>query len=127
MKSLILQGRELRCIDELPPGILFDLADITGEADTMKVMSAIRKFLVAIVTPEDRLAFNEVIYSTSPVLTVTELSEEAARLIEEYAGRPTLRPSPSPAGGEPTGDGPRVVSLSPATVSEEAPLPMAGH
>lgn len=127
MKSLNLRGEELRCIDVIPPGLLFDLADMTNEQDTMRVMSLIGRFLNAIVVPEDLQRYRAILYDTQNVLGITELSDEAGRLITEYAGRPTVRPSESPAGSDTTGQPSRVVSLLPAmdrtaeTSSEDGP------
>jgi hypothetical protein len=115
-KLLRLRGEEIRCIDALPPGLLFDLAEMTTETDTMRTMAAIGKFLRAVIVPEDQDKYRQLVYDPVNVLAITELSEACGDLIREYAGRPTLRPSESADGSPPTGDISRVVSFSRGTV-----------
>lgn len=123
---LRLSGQEMRCIDALPPGLLFDVAEVanTDERnpnDVLRTMATIGRFLKSIVIPEDRPIYDRIVYDTRDVIGIDVLSEEAGRLIQEYAGRPTSRPSASPDGSRQTEPSSRVVSFSRGTVEEEPP------
>jgi hypothetical protein len=119
MNTLTLAGRKLRCIDGLPPGLLFDMADAQAQGETMKTVSAMRKLLVQLVIEEDRPLLNEALYDSKNVLPMTEIYEGINKLVEEMTGRPTRRPSRSQPGGEPTAKPAKVVSFSKGTVKEE--------
>lgn len=119
-KTLTLRGETLECIDALPPGNLFELAEMTTTDDVMKTMHLIGRFLEAVVVEKDAKRYRALVYDKVNVVDLDELSEECGRLIREYAGRPTSRLSDSPPGSSPTGETSRVVSFSRGTV-EEAP------
>jgi len=115
-KSIELNGVSLACIDALPPGIYLDLVE--GFKGNIVVASI--KFLQGVVIPEDRAKLDAVLYNTENVCPWPELSDVATKVLQEYSGRPTERPSDSPTGSESTGQTTRVVSFSRGTVEEEA-------
>lgn len=127
MPELVLGKRRMRCIEVLPPGVIFDLAEGTHEGGTLKAVAAFSRFLRAVVMPADQDLLREALYDTQPVLSYDELNEAAGGLVAEYTGRPTQRPSASPGGSTPTTGPSRVVSLSRATAAEGATSSTAGQ
>lgn len=130
MKTLTLRGEELGCIDVMPPGLLFDLSDIDFETKdpqaAMRNMSALGKWLREIVLDEEQERFRQILYDKKNPISMDDLSDAATKLLMEYAGRPTERPSNSPAGGEASGQPSRVVSLQRATVETVDPSSKVG-
>lgn len=125
-KSIEIKGQTFRCIPALPPGLLMDIAEVTNTdernpADVMRTIATIGRFLKAAIVPEDRGRYDAIVYDTRTILEIDELAEIAGGLIRQYAGRPTVRPSESPIGSDPTGGVSRVVSFSRGTVEEVAP------
>lgn len=118
MKTLNLRGEELRCIEKLPPGLVFDLAEASSSGDATKALVAFARFLRSTVVPDDRERLNEILYDTESVIELEELNEAAGELITEYTGRPTKRPSQSPTGSNATGGLSRVDSPLPDTDRE---------
>lgn len=114
MRSLNLGGQTFNCIDQMPVGLFFDLAEApTGMASLL----AFRRVLDVIVVEEDQERLKAAFYAVSPVILIDDLAEALAGLMTEYAGRPTERPSSSLSGSKPTGKPSRVVSLSRAKTS----------
>lgn len=131
MKTLTLRGEELGCIDVMPPGLLFDLSDIDFDSKdpqvAMRNMSALGRWLREIVLDEEQEHFRQILYDKKNPITMDDLSDAATKLLMEYAGRPTERPSNSPAGGEASGALPsRVVSLQRGTVETVDPSSKVG-
>lgn len=130
-KTIEIRGETFRCIDALPPGLLMDIAEVTNTdernpADVMRTIATIGRFLKAAIVPEDRGRYDAIVYDTRTILGIDDLAEIAGGLIRQYAGRPTVRPSESPDGLEPTGQISRVVSFSPATEPAADPSLTAG-
>jgi hypothetical protein len=119
-KVMVLRGEEIHCIGALPPGLLFDFAELQSDDNPMRVAAAIGRFLKALVIPEDQERYRRLLYDTENILDYNELTEAAGELLRSYTARPTERPSESPDGSPPTGELTRHVSFSRGTV-EVAP------
>lgn len=118
MRTFKIAGRELRCIESMPPGVIFDLADAVTDGGVMAQVAAIRKLLYACVVDEDLEQLKAILYDRQNVVPFEDLNAAVGELISDYTGRPSQRPSDSQAGGEPTPPPSRVVSLSRGTVKE---------
>jgi hypothetical protein len=116
-KELNIAGQSFECIDVLPAGILFDLIE-AGEKPGARSIVALGKFLRLVVVDEDKERLEELLYDTKSPVPLTAISEGVGALIPEYTNRPTVRPSESADGSEPTGAISKVVSFSQGTVTE---------
>lgn len=96
-KSITLGGKSLPCIDELPAGLLLDLAEAT-EIGGMRVVSEYRKFIYAAVRAEYRQQLDDILHSIEKILSLDDLNEAVGGLMVQYIGRPTSPRSPSQPG-----------------------------
>lgn len=127
MPTLTLRGQTLRCIENMPPGPLMDMATVQAtDSDPFASLAAIRRILFAVVIPEDHALLNQHLYDSREPLDIGDLATAVGNTLAEYSERPTVRPSQSPTGSGPTGGDSRVVSLSPVTESEGEESYMAG-
>jgi len=128
VKTLRLGGRDLRCIDKLPLGLLFDLAEAmsSGTENTMRAVAAMSTVVKTVVVKEDLASLSEVLHDTTNVVDITELNEAIGNLMVQYAERPTVKPSVSLNGRERTGGSSKVVSLSRGTVRVDEASPTDG-
>jgi len=121
-KILVLGGRKLRCIEAIPLGMVFDLAEAMEDGSSgMKAIAAMSKMVRNIVVKEDRGALKEMLADTEKPVTFDELNTGLGDLLKAYnVGRPLGRPSASSPGPDKTGGTSKVVSLSRATDRERA-------
>jgi len=119
MKSLRLGGKDLRCIDTMPVGLSFDLAEAMvgsdGEGGEMRALAALSRTLRNLVIPADREALSEVLHDSVTPITFEDLNNALGELLVQYGNRPLERPSLSPRGPSVTGGVSKVVSLHRAT------------
>ena len=114
-KLIRLGDRELRCIEVMPLGMVFDLAEamdvVIGESAPMKQTAALSRFLKKIVVAEDLPKLQEVLHDTVTAVTFGDLNEAVGSLMVEYSGRPFAQRRSSSPGPTSTGGSSRVVSL----------------
>lgn len=108
--------RDIRFIDAIPPGYIFDLQAAQEEG---RAVTGLRKILPMLIVEEDRHLFDEALYDAENILEMSELTALVQQLVEANSNRPTRRPSGSRAGGAPTLQQSRVVSLSRGTAPED--------
>lgn len=90
-------------------------ASASDDEDGANVMQATVDFLDSVLLEASREKFAERMSSADSPITLAQIGEIVKWLVEEYAGRPTDSPSPSPAGQSDNGDNSTV--SSPSTVS----------
>jgi hypothetical protein len=113
-KILRLGGKELRCIETLPIGVMFDLAEAM-EAGEMAAVAGMSRTLRGIVVPDDRAALKAVLNNTETPVTFDELNTALGGVLSNVVGRPTTPRSSSPPGPAATAPRSKVVSLYRAT------------
>lgn len=114
MKTLRLKHHEFACIDVMPVGVVFDIAEGV-EAGEFKGILALRSALYALVVEDEHERLTAALRDPHDPVDFDALNEAVGTLITAYTDRPTERPSSSPDGAESTVRSSRVVSLSPAT------------
>lgn len=115
MKYLELKGKRLPCIDAMPVGLIFDLAEGVDSRNESKQIAAMSRAIKAIVLGSHHDELHEALYATDNPVTFTDLNAALGTLMKEYAERPFTQSSNSPTGEKPTGATSRVVSLWRAT------------
>jgi hypothetical protein len=111
-RTLTLGGKTLRCIDTIPLGLVFDLAEAMEDDNTgMKAIAGIAKALRTIVVKEDRVILKDILDDTENPVSFDELNTAMGNIMAEYGKRPTAPPSRSPSGASATSRSSRVVSL----------------
>jgi len=120
-KQLVIGGKTLRCIERMPVGMIFDLAEaMEGGEQTMQAVAAMSKMIKQLVVKEDQGQLAEALHSFDNPVGFDELNTALGNLMVQYSGRPLGRPSRLSRGPAPTGGTSKVVSLSRATVSRPA-------
>lgn len=119
-KVLNLGGKTMRCIDRLPMGMIFDLAEAMQSGVEMQAIAAMSKMLKTVVVEEDLALLSEVLHDVKDPVGFEELNNAIGAMMVQYSKRPLGQPSPSSRGSEPTGGTRKVVSLQRGTVKEDA-------
>jgi len=102
-----LAGEQFTCIPDVPGGVLSDFIGDAGEG-TFRAAPAMVDLVKSILIDEDVPRFERLIRSKTVMVPLETLIEVVAWLVEQYTGRPTMRPSPSvpgPSAMEPTSKG----------------------
>lgn len=118
-KVLVLGGETMRCVDVMPIGMAFDLAEAVDSGSEMRAIATIGRTLKALVVEEDRPRLEAVLHRSTDVVTFADLNRAMGDLMVQYSGRPTAPPSASQGGSARTDGTRRVVSLSRGTVRED--------
>jgi hypothetical protein len=126
MKTLNIKAKELRCVDTMPLGMLFDLAEAMDSDDMMKGMAAMGRTIRNLVVPEDRKALSAILNDATDPLSFDDLNTALGGLLKQYGDRPLGKPSSSPVGRGRTGGSSKVVSLHRATGKAEPKSPRGG-
>jgi hypothetical protein len=119
-KQLVLGGTALRCIERLPMGMIFDLAEAMESGIEMQAIAAMSRMLKTVVIKEDLVRLDEVLHRVDDAIGFDALNTAIGDLMVQYSGRPLERPSRSARGRKATGGTSRVVSLSKGTVRTSA-------
>lgn len=127
-KILRLGGKELRCTDKIPMGVLFDLAEAMDGGNEMKAVAAMSRTIRFLVVKEDRALLSEILNANDEQhVSFNDLDTAVGNLLKEYGERPTVPVSASPpgrGGNRPTS---KVVSLWPGTAKEAKKSSRAGN
>jgi hypothetical protein len=99
--SFSLVGQDFKCRPILPGSTLIRVIEATENSDSG--IGAITSLFQEALDPVDIERFYEVIEGTEYVVSVDALVSILQWLVEQYAQRPTKRPSSSEAGQETTG------------------------
>lgn len=128
MKVLSLGGETFRCIDSVPLGLVFDLAEAMGggEEGSMAMVAGIAKAIRTIVVKDDRARLKAVLDREENAVTFDELNNAMGSIMEEYGKRPTKQLSPLPSGRDETMRPSKVVSLYRGTVETAETSTRAG-
>jgi hypothetical protein len=117
-----------RCIRALPWSFFEDLLSDMHRGDETGIALKIGPFFRTVVVPEQREAFEREVLDQLMTPGAQEVIVEIISwLIEQYTGRPTVRPSVSPPTQGMSGERSRVVSLSQGTVREVDSIPEPGQ
>lgn len=120
-KIMKLGGREFRCVDVLPLGLVFDLAEaMDAEAGGFAAIAAMSKLTRTLVVPDERKELKKFLDSVENPISFDDLNEALGEVLKQFgADRPTARSSRSSPSGGASGPGSKVVSLSRGTVKTD--------
>lgn len=118
--TFTLEGQEFECVEEAPAAALTDfLGDVAGD-HVGRSAAALVSFITSVLIDEDVPRFLDLVHSKETIIPIETVGEIVTWLVEEYSGRPTVRPSRSrggprttPAGS--TDDSASLVNLPSAT------------
>lgn len=116
-----------QCVRALPWSFFEDILSLWRSGDENGIALKIGPFFRTVVVPEQREAFEREVLDQLMTPGAQEvIAEVVGWLIEQYTGRPTVRPSASPPTPPSAGAKSRVVSLSRGTVEEVDSIPESG-
>jgi len=96
--TFTLEGVEFECLPDIPGAVLTDfLGDATSDSPGRSA-PALVNFITAVLLDDQVEPFLDLVHSKDTIIEIDLLGEIVTWLVEEYAGRPTERPSRS-AGG----------------------------
>jgi len=105
---------------ECPTGVLLSMASIAAEEGGNAVAGTM-DFLDSVMLPESRERFAVRMRDAQNPISLGVVTELVQWLVEIYTGRPTVPPSPSPAG--PSTTSPSSTASSPPTEPISSPAP----
>lgn len=100
MPELVIADERFAVRDRIDEWTLMKLAKSQQGGDTMRALAGMYDFINAMVKPDDRERLDA--FLSDQDLEAGALSEAIGTLVQEYAGRPTERPSSSRGGSETT-------------------------
>lgn len=117
---LELGGEQFALTDKAPGGLIYKIGEAESRGDVGLMLRRYMSLMRRIVVDDDRDRLEKFIESdTFDDLDVEEIGEAITTAVAEVMRRPTVRPSNSDSGPQPTAPTSRVVSLSPATRQTE--------
>lgn len=129
MAEIVIRGRSFPCVDRLPGALILRIGAATAGRDPMAQAGAIwdmiRYAVRADVWPEFEAWVMDQ-HGGDPV-SAEEIAEAAGALIQEYAERPTERPSDSRSSPRPSGRLSRGDWSSPDTEPEVRTFSLGGR
>jgi len=99
--TFTLEGETFTCLPDPPGAVLTDFLGDASSDQPGRSAPALVNFITAVMVEEDVERFLAHVHSKEVVIEIETLGEIVTWLIEEYADRPTARPSHS-VGGPPT-------------------------
>lgn len=99
--TFLVGGDLFKAAPQCPAGVMLAVASSSSETSAAQ---ATVDFLNAVLLPESRELFNQRLVDAANPISMTQLTDILGWLMEVYTGRPTVTPSPSPAGPSPSGE-----------------------
>lgn len=112
-REFTLGGRTLRYLANPPYQATKAMVEITEGTPGVQVFSVVENAVVAMLEPDSRPVFHEVVNSDTDPITFTDLLAVATWLIEETSNRPTGRSQSSTEPSSGTG----TVSTAPSSIA----------
>lgn len=101
--TFTLYGETIRCKSAMQGRSLIDFIAQSSQDDPSSAARAVLSFFDQAVVEEDHDTFNRITTGTETIVPMDTLSEIMDWLVEQYTGRPTEPPTPSPSGDTSTG------------------------
>ena len=98
-----LYGKTFRCQPAMQGRQLIEFIAQSSVEDPSSSARAVLQFFDNAIVEADHDQFNEMTHSSETVVPMETLTEVMDWLVEQYTGRPTEPPSPSPVGDTTTG------------------------
>lgn len=94
-----LYGEDFACRSQLPGKVMLDLASRTADEENAALSATvITDFFKYVLLPESLERFDKLCVDPDRIVTMEQLMDIVAWLMETYADRPTVRPEDSLSG-----------------------------
>jgi hypothetical protein len=125
-KTITLGDETFNCIETMPMGYVFDLAEAMASGDIMAAVAGMSRTIRTLVVKEEQTRLAEVLHRIENPVGFDELNEALGTAVTQYTQRPLGQPATSPSGRSSTGGVSKVVSFSRGTVKTEETSPKDG-
>jgi hypothetical protein len=86
--SFKLWGQDFQCVPVIQGKLLLEIVSDSTSEDPAKSALVMEKFFSAVLKPESKKQFDELLSDQEKITTLETLSEIVAWLMEEYSDRP---------------------------------------
>lgn len=98
--EIIRDTETFTCIDDIPGGVMTDFSEYVSRSE-IGGLAGMLKVIEGVLIDEDVPRFRAVIHSKEKIVNLDTLGDILEWVIEQYADRPTKRPSRSSRGPQP--------------------------
>ena len=89
--SFKLWDQEFHCVPAIQGRLLLDIVSDSSSEDVSKSSQVMDKFFNAVLKPESKKAFDEILSDQEKITSLETLTEIVGWLMEEYSNRPNER------------------------------------
>jgi hypothetical protein len=89
--SFKLWDQEFHCVPAIQGKLLLDIVSDSSSEDVSKSSQVMDKFFNAVLKPESKKDFDEILSDPEKITSLETLTEIVAWLMEEYSNRPNER------------------------------------
>ena len=89
--SFKLWDQEFHCVPAIQGRLLLDIVSDSSSEDVSKSSQVMDKFFNAVLKPESKKEFDEILSDQEKITSLETLTEIVAWLMEEYSNRPNER------------------------------------
>jgi hypothetical protein len=89
--SFKLWDQEFHCVPAIQGRLLLDIVSDSSSEDVSKSSQVMDKFFNAVLKPESKKEFDEILSDPEKITSLETLTEIVAWLMEEYSNRPNER------------------------------------